>query len=99
MPVRLHDVELRTEVFSQTSMLVGITILERVFPIIKCRHAHDSDLRDTTTADIAQIDVILDRATYKIRTVVRVYVMSSGGRQVHSFVQSELDSLIVVSDG
>ena len=98
MPIGLHDVKLGTEVSARTTVFIGVAILEWVQPIVDSRHANDGHLGDAATANIAQVDVVLNRTTQKIRTVVLGSVESRRDRQKHPLAHAKLDSLLLAID-
>lgn len=60
MPVCLHEVEFWAQMASGFVHLVGITVVERISPVVHDGHANGRDGGHTATADIAQVHIVLD---------------------------------------
>jgi hypothetical protein len=81
--VCLLNVELGAPVAAD---LVGVAVLERVCAVIKCWHQNGVEGGDAATADLAQVNCVLEDAAEEVWLVVAGSVECGRLRQVHPIV-------------
>lgn len=85
--VSLHKVELWADMSTSVSILVGVAVVEWVSPVGISWHHYTSKLCYTATADIAQVNIVLEDASEEVGAVELCVIKSGRLRKVKSLCE------------